>query len=107
MKLIPRPLHLITFAGFLVVALWVLGVWSKHDFCRGWADHYAGQAIQLRTDAANPELTANERKEYLVAANLQEAVSREYRTVAWQPWKPYPSYPLVSNTEKWNASQVQ
>ena len=99
--------RLFTIAGLLVLALGAVMLWNKHDFCRGWADQYSARAIQLRTDAANPNLSPAEKKEYLAAANLQEIVAHKYRTVAWQPWRPYPSAPLLSNEEQWNASQVQ
>jgi hypothetical protein len=82
-------------------------LWNKHDFCRGWADQYSARAIQLRAEAANPKLLPAEKKEYLVAANMQEIVSLKYRAVAWQPWKPYPSAPLLSNEELRGASRVQ
>jgi hypothetical protein len=108
MKLTSRSLKpVVTIAALLAVAFGALVLWNKHNFCRGWADEYSAQAIQLRTDAANPTLSPDEKKEHLVAANLKEIVSRKYRSVAWMPWKPYPSDPLISDEEKWSASQVQ
>ena len=106
MKLKPRTAEiLVTVAASLIVAIGTLQLWSKHDFCRGWADHYYSRATQLRTDAVNPALAPAEREEYLVAANLHEMISDKYQSVAWQPWKPYPSYPLVSTEEQARASR--
>ena len=95
----------VTVAGMLAIAFWTLCVWNKHDFCRGWADHYAARAIQLRAEAANPALAPAEAAEYLVAADLHEVVSRKYKQVAWQPWRPYPGYPLVTTEEMRRATE--
>ena len=87
----------IAIAGvFLFLALFVLAIWNKHDFCRGWADHYATRAKQLRADAENPSLTPADRRELLIAAEWHDIISDKYSVVALQPWRSYPHFPLIT-----------
>jgi hypothetical protein len=92
--------RLVIAVGFVLLAFPLLCVWNKRDFCQGWANHYATRAKQLRAEAANPALGRDEAREYLIAADLQDAVSHKYARVASQPWRPYPGYPLVTADER-------
>lgn len=86
--------------AFLFLAFCALAIWNKHDFCRGWADHYAIRAKQLRTDAENPRLAPADRREYLIAAEFHDIISNKYSVVARQPWRSYPHFPLVTPDEQ-------
>jgi hypothetical protein len=91
----------IALAGaFLLLAFGALAVWNKHDFCRGWADHYASRARQLRADARNPSLTPADRREHLIAAEWHDIISHKYSAVARQPWRSYRHFPLVTPDEQ-------
>src|SRR5689334_12604752 len=87
-------------AGFLLLAFFALSVWNKHDFCQGWANHYAVRAKELRAEAANQALRPDEARERLIAAELGDVVSRKYAAVAWRPWRRYPGHPLVTAEEQ-------
>jgi hypothetical protein len=87
-------------AGFVVLAFCAMCIWHKHDFCRGWSDHYASRAKQLRAEVANPILGPEERREHLIAADWHDIISHKYAVVAQQPWRPYPSYPLITPEEQ-------
>src|ERR1041385_2413857 len=87
-------------AGFVLLAFFALSVWNKHDFCQGWANHYAVRAKQLRAEAANGALGPDEARERLIAADLDDVVSRKYAAVAWRPWRRYPGYPMVTLEEQ-------
>ncbi|MBL9173086.1 MAG: hypothetical protein JNL10_06095 [Verrucomicrobiales bacterium] len=86
--------------AFLFLAVCALAIWNKHDFCDGWADHYASLAKQLRADAENPGLTPSERREHLIAAEWHDVISHKYSAVAHQPWRPYPRHPLITPDEQ-------
>jgi len=86
--------------GCVVLAVGALSVWNKHDFCRGWANHYAARAMQLRLDAAAPALDTEQRREYLMAADWHDIIAGKYGAVASQPWRPYPGYPLITPDEQ-------
>jgi hypothetical protein len=91
----------IAIAGtFLFLAFCALAIWNKHDFCRGWADHYATRAKQLRADAENPSLTPADRRELLIAAEIHDNISHKYSVVALQPWRSYPHFPLITPDEQ-------
>jgi hypothetical protein len=91
----------IALAGaFLFLAFCALAIWNKHDFCRGWADHYATRAKQLRADAENPSLTPADRRELLIAAEIHDNISHKYSVVALQPWRSYPHFPLITPDEQ-------
>jgi hypothetical protein len=84
----------------LFLAFGALAIWNKHDFCRGWADHYASRARQLRADAGNPSLSPADRREFLIAAAWHDVISHKYSVVARQPWRSYPRLPLVTPVEQ-------
>jgi hypothetical protein len=86
--------------GFLLLALCALGIWGKYDFCQGWADHYAARAKQLRAEAESSSLTPDERTEHLMAADWHDIISHKFATAARQPWRPYPSHPLITPEEQ-------
>jgi hypothetical protein len=87
--------------GLVVLAFGAMRVWNKHDFCQGWSDHYAARAKEFRSEAAKPPLGRDEAKKYLVAADIHDLISRKYAAVASRPWRPYPSYPLITAEEQW------
>jgi hypothetical protein len=87
-------------AGSLVLAVCALSMWQKHDFCQGWASHYAARAKQLRVEADQPGLTRDERREHLIAADWHDVISRKYAQTARQPWRAYPSAPLITPEER-------
>jgi hypothetical protein len=87
-------------AGCLFLAFCALELWGKYDFCRGWADHYAARAKQLRAEAASSSLTPDERREHLMAADWHDIISHKFATAARQPWRPYPSHPLITPEEQ-------
>lgn len=78
-----------------------LRVWNKHDFCQGWSNHYAARSKEFRAEAAKPGLGHDEARKCLIAADTHDLVSRKYAAVASRPWRPYPSYPLVTAEEQW------
>jgi len=82
------------------LAFGALAIWNKHDFCRGWADHYASRAKQLRADSGNPGLTPADRREHLIAAEWHDVISHKYSEVSRQPWRSYPNFPLVTPVEQ-------
>lgn len=86
--------------GLVVLAFCTLLVWNKHDFCQGWADHYAARANDFRSEGTNPALGRDEARKYLIAADVHDLISRKYAMVASRPWKAYPSYPLVTAQEE-------
>jgi hypothetical protein len=86
--------------GFVVLALCVMHVWSKHDFCQGWAEHYAARAEEFRSEAANPAVGQDDARKYLVAADTHDLIARKYAAVASRPWRPYPGYPLITPGEQ-------
>lgn len=86
--------------AFLALAFCAVAIWNKHDYCRGWADHYATRATQLRVDAANPSLTPADRREHLIAAEWHDTISQKYAVVARQPWRSYPHTPLITPDEQ-------
>ena len=86
-------------AGAALLAFWALGLWHRHDTCRGWADFYADQARQLRAEAALPALGHKEAEERLAAAEIKDTVANKYAAVASRPWRPYPKGPLVTQEE--------
>lgn len=91
----------IAMAGALpFLAFSALAIWNKHDFCRGWADHYASRAKQLRADSGNPGLTPADRREHLIAAEWHDVISHKYSEVSRQPWRSYPHFPLVTPVEQ-------
>lgn len=101
MKTTKRIWTRIALAGaFLFLAFCALAIWNKHDFCRGWADHYATRAKQLRADAENPSLTPADRREHLIAAEWHDLISHKYSVVARQPWRSYPHFPLIIPDEQ-------
>lgn len=101
MKTTTRIWKRIALAGaFLFLAFGVLSVWNKHDFCRGWADHYASRAKQLRADAENPSLMPADRREHLIAAEWHDVISHKYSVVARQPWRSYSNSPLIMPDEQ-------
>ena len=87
-------------AGFLFLAFCALEIWGKYDFCQGWASHYGAQAKQLRAEAESSGLTPDERREHLIAADWHDVISHKYALAARQPWRPYPTYPLVTPEEQ-------
>ena len=93
--------------GFALVVLGAFRIWSKHDFCQGWASHYASEARRMRAEAANPALEPDAAREFLVAAHLHDVISRKYAAVARQPWRSYPGYPLVTPEEQRLAAGKQ
>lgn len=92
--------RLATGLGLALLAWCALSVWDKHDFCQGWANHYAARAGQLRAEAANPALGSEEKRAHLIAADLHDVVSHKYAAVARRPWRPFPGYPLVTPEEQ-------
>jgi hypothetical protein len=86
--------------GFLFLAVCALELWQKHDFCQGWADHYASRAKQLRADAENPGLTPADIREHLIAAEWHDVISHKYSAAARLPWRWYPHYPLITPEEQ-------
>ena len=86
--------------GFLLLALCVLEIWHKHDFCQGLADHYSARAEQLRAEAVNPALGSKEKRELLIAADWHDIIAHKYVVVARQPWRSYPRYPLITQEEQ-------
>lgn len=102
MKPIQSPLwkRIVSIGAFLVLTFCALAIWQRHDFCGGWADHYAALAHQLRASAEEPGLTSTERREHLIAAEWQEVISHKYAVAAKKPWRPYPSAPLLTPDEK-------
>lgn len=84
----------------IVLAICVLRLWSKSDFCTGWSDHYAARAKEFRSGAVNPALQPDEVKKYLIAADTHDLISRKYAAVASRPWRPYPAYPLITAGEQ-------
>jgi len=87
-----------------IVGFWIFSTWEKHRFCQGWSNEYAQWAKQLRSEAANRALARDEAKEYLIAAELDDLISRKYAAVAWCPWRPYPSHPLLTPDERQMAA---
>jgi len=87
-----------------ILAFRILSVWEKHHFCQGWSNEYAKWATQLRSEAANPALARDEAKECLIAAEFDDLISRKYAAVAWCPWRPYPSHPLLTPDEQQMAA---
>jgi hypothetical protein len=87
-------------AGFLFLAFCALEIWHKYDFCQGWADEYSVRAKQLRAEAESPGLTPDERRERLIAADWHDIIAQKYAAAARQPWRPYPSYPLITPEEQ-------
>lgn len=105
MKTTKRIWKRIALSGaFAFLALCTLALWNKHDFCRGWADHYATRAKQLRADAENPSLTSADRREHLIAAEWHDIISRKYSKVARQPWRSYPHFALLTPDEQRSAA---
>jgi hypothetical protein len=102
MKPTQSPLwkRIVYLGAFLVLTSCALVIWQRHDFCGGWADHYAALADELRSTAENPGLTSTERREHLIAAEWQEVISHKYAVAAQKPWRPYPSAPLLTTDEK-------
>ena len=101
MKTTKRIWTRIALAGaFLFLAFCTLAIRNKHDFCRGWADHYASRAEQLRAEAESPGLTPADRREHLIAAEWHVVISHKYSAVARQPWRSYPHFPLVTPDEQ-------
>jgi hypothetical protein len=86
--------------GFVVLAFCAMRTWNKHDFCQGWSNHHAARARAFRHDAANLALERDEVRRYQVAADTHDLISQKYAAVASRPWRPYPSYPLVSAEEQ-------
>ena len=86
--------------GSFVLAFGAMHVWNKHGFCQGWSDHYAARAKEFRYQAANRAFDRDEAKKYLVAADIHDLISRKYAAVASRPWRPYPSYPLITPDEQ-------
>jgi hypothetical protein len=84
----------------------VLGGWhwlamrNKAEFCRGWAATFAARAERLRVEAANPNLSESEAREYREASEWHARWAGKYATVASHPWLPYPSAPLASSAEE-------
>jgi hypothetical protein len=87
--------------GLVVLAFCAMHLWSKHDFCQGWSDHYAARAREFRFEGANPALGRDDARKYLVAADIHDLISEKYAAVASRPWRRYPSYPLVTAGEQW------
>lgn len=105
MKTTKRIWRRIALAGaFLFPAFCTLAIWNRHDFCRGWADHYATRAKQIRADAENPGLTPADRREHLIAAEWHDIISHKYSLVARQPWRSYPHSPLITPDEQRSAA---
>ncbi len=101
MKPTKRIWKRIALAGaFLFLGFCALVIWHKHDFCGGWADHYASRAKQLRADAENPGLTPAERREHLIAAEWHDVISHKFSLAVRQPWRRYPGYPLITPEEQ-------
>jgi hypothetical protein len=86
--------------GFVLLALCTIRVWNKHAFCQGWAEHYAARANQFRSDAANRALRQDEARNYLIAADTHDLISRKYSAVASRPWHQYPKHPLITPAEQ-------
>lgn len=95
-----RWTHLAMVLGVGLVVAGATKIWSRHDFCRGWADHYAAEAERLRAEAAAPGLGVEEARERRMAAELRDVVARKYAATASAPWRPYPGYPLVTPEEQ-------
>ncbi len=87
-------------AGFVFLACVGLSVWGKRDYCRGWANHYAARARQIRAEVEKADLTSEQRREHLMAADWHEIIARKYATVVREPWRPYPSRPLITLEER-------
>jgi len=104
-----RRTKLIWFAGLAaaigLVAWVVLHVWAKVDFCNGWASHYASEAKRLKKEASNPNITEDEAVRCRTAAMDYEIIAHKYERVAHCPWRPYPSFPLVSPRDKLKAGE--
>lgn len=90
-------------AGILSLSLFALSIWNKHNFCQGWANHYAARAMELRAQASG--LGRAEARQYLRSAELNQLVSEKYAMVASRPWKPYPKAPLISGEEQIRVGQ--
>jgi hypothetical protein len=91
----------IALVGILTLpAVFALTAWSRHDYCRGWSDHYVHQAARLRAAAQDLRLTPDERRERLIAAEWQDVISGKYAATARRPWRPYPGHPLVTPEEQ-------
>jgi hypothetical protein len=86
--------------GVVVLVFCAMRAWGKYDFCQGWSNHYAARAKEFRSEAANPTLGRDEAKKYLVAADIHDLISQKYAVAASRPWRPYPSYPLVTAGER-------
>jgi hypothetical protein len=95
--------RLATGIAVAILGFWILGIWEKHHSCQGWSNEYAKWAMQSRSEAANPAAARGEAKEYLIAADLDDLISRKYAAVAWCPWRPYPNYPLITSEEQQTA----
>lgn len=85
--------------GLAVGAWGGLHAWNKHDFCRGWSEHYAARAEALRAEAEVAGLSPEAAHEHRVAADMQDRIALRYATVARQPWRSYPDYPLATPAE--------
>jgi hypothetical protein len=88
--------RLVIGVGLVALVFGGLSLWNKHNFCRGWAEHYSNRAKELRAQALTPGLSAAERKEHLVAAELHDLIGQKYAAVAKWPFRPYPGRPLAS-----------
>ncbi len=86
----------------VAISLFVLMAWGKYDFCSGWAKHYERRAMQLRIDASNPALPAEDVYEHLIVAEYDEIIARKYWRAAFLPWPfgSHPKAPLVSQQEQ-------
>jgi hypothetical protein len=62
-------------AGIICTSLLAVSVWNKHDFCQGWAKHYAARASELRAQAG--ALGRDEAREYLMSAELNQRVAEK------------------------------
>ncbi len=68
-----------------------LRITNKVTYCRGWAQWYVQRAAEVESQAADPAQAAENR----LAADQYRRIAERYEEVAWQPWRPYPSYPLL------------
>ena len=86
----------------LATSIFFLMAWGKYDFCSGWARHYEKRASQLRIDASDPALPANDVHENLIVAEWSEIIARKYWRAALRPWPfgSYPKAPLISQQEQ-------
>lgn len=78
-----------------------VSLWNKADFCAGWAAHYAERAAVLRSERLRAIAEERHDDAQLIERTAIEmsVIAKKYARVASNPFLPYPSKPLVTETD--------